>query len=157
MRSRPIGCATRWCSWAAGSRQRPSSWLALRERPAAPSDRDAEEIAKLRNRLREQGRRVRTAEDAAAAARTSRQQEIDRLSARVSEVTAEMSTWQQRALEAAGRADRLQQTVSALRDAAGGSRRTADRRLELLLSTVEAAASGLRREWELQRWRSRPG
>ena len=47
------------------------------------------------------------------------------------------------------RAQRAQEQLDRLRDADRGHREAAERRLDLLLQTVEGAAAGLRREWQL--------
>lgn len=107
------------------------------------------ELAKLRGRLREQGTRVRAAELAAAAAR----QELAELQARHTEHQQDVErmarVWQDKARAAEERAERAQHSLAELREAGARSRAAADRRLELLLGTLEGAAAGLRREWDL--------
>ena len=56
---------------------------------------------------------------------------------------------QARAEGAEARAESTTAALQRLREAKGDRRATSDRRLELLLSALEGAASGLRREWEL--------
>ncbi len=64
-------------------------------------------------------------------------------------LSTELTRSQERARLAAERADRTQEALGGLREQTGVRKATADRRLDLLLSTVEGAVSGLRREWEL--------
>jgi hypothetical protein len=108
-----------------------------------------EEIEKLRRRLREQGTRLRRAEQDAQIRDTQLSEELQGLRRQVAGLTEEAAGWQERARNAAERADRAQEALGRLREQAGLHKATADRRLDLLLSTVEGAVSGLRREWEL--------
>ena len=112
-------------------------------------DSGPDEADKLRRRLREQGTRLRQAELASAAAVDRVAQELGSLRAEVVRLATEVTTWQERARVAADRADRAQETLGRLREQTGQHKATADRRLDLLLSTVEGAVSGLRREWDL--------
>ena len=114
--------------------------------PASVADQESE---KLRKRLREQGTRVRQAELAAQSAVDRSAAELLSLRSEVSRLTVEVGNWQERARLAADRADRAQESLGRLRDQTGQHKATADRRLDLLLSTVEGAVSGLRREWDL--------
>lgn len=107
------------------------------------------EVEKLRKRLREQGTRVHAAEKAAQSAADRTAAERLSLRSEVARLTVEVGSWQERARLAADRADRAQESLGRLRDRAGQHKATADRRLDLLLSTVEGAVSGLRREWDL--------
>ena len=126
--------------------------MAEREQALArfASETDGEQVAdKLRRRLREQGTRLRQAVEAAQASSVAAQDELASLRREVVRLEGAMSSWQERARVAAERADRAQETLGLLRERSGRHRATADRRLELLLSTVEGAAAGLRREWDL--------
>jgi hypothetical protein len=114
--------------------------------PSAAAD---PEVEKLRKRLREQGTRVRQAEMSAQSATDRSAAEVLTLRSEVSRLTIELGNWQDRARLAAARADRAQESLGRLRDQTGQHKATADRRLDLLLSTVEGAVSGLRREWDL--------
>lgn len=116
--------------------------------PDAGSDR--EELDRLRRRLRDQGQRVRAAEDAAVTAVRALETEraaatVDLAAARAAEVAA-----RERADGAVRRADRAELRLAAVRERSPRTRTAGDRRLELLLATVETAAAGLRREWDLQ-------
>ncbi len=116
---------------------------------AAPPGSAADEVEKLRRRLREQGTRLRQAEEAARTSAAYAQDELGSLRAEVQRLTVEVTNLQERARLAAERADRAQETLGRLREQTGMHKATADRRLDLLLSTVEGAVSGLRREWDL--------
>ena len=107
------------------------------------------ELDKLRGRLREQGTRVRAAELAAAAAQDRLVELAARLDAEQIAVQQISDSWQQKLRAAEDRAERAQRALAELREAAGRDRAAADRRLELLLGTIEGAAAGLRREWDL--------
>jgi len=126
--------------------------MAEREQALArfASETDGEQEAdKLRRRLREQGTRLRQAVEAAQTSSVAAQDELASLRREVVRLEGAVSSWQERARVAAERADRAQETLGLLRERSGRHRATADRRLELLLSTVEGAAAGLRREWDL--------
>lgn len=110
---------------------------------------NAAELEKLRRRLREQGTRLRAAEETVAAAALRSSEELGSLRREVHRLTSEVNSWQERARLAAQRADRAQEGLGRVREQTGVRRATADRRLDLLLSTVEGAVSGLRREWNL--------
>ena len=116
--------------------------------PSAGADRD--EAERLRNRLREQGVRVRAAEQVAAEATRRREQDVAEWSARIAAAERAAQTERERASTAQEKADRAQLALAGLRESVVRSRTTSDRRLELLLTTVEGAAAGLRREWALQ-------
>ncbi len=122
------------------------------ERDAAVSSATAggaAEVDKLRQRLRDQGTRLRAAEQTATTVERAAQERAEQLQDQVRELTDEVVQWQEKALAATGRADRAQESLGRARDAAGVQRAAADRRLDLLLTTVEGAVSGLRREWSL--------
>lgn len=120
----------------------------------APSSRPGEgdptaAVEKLQRRLREQGTRLRRAEEAAADAGRRADEELAGLRGAVDRLTDEVAQWQERARLAEERADRAQLSLGRVREQTGRHRATADRRLELLLTTAEGAVSGLRREWNL--------
>ena len=106
-------------------------------------------VDKLQRRLREQGTRLRRAEEAAAEVEQRVADQLGELRAAVGRLTDEVALWQDRARQADDRATRAQQTLGRVREQVGQHRATADRRLELLLTTAEGALSGLRREWSL--------
>jgi hypothetical protein len=92
---------------------------------------------------------LRNAEEAAGEADRRADEQHVTLRADVDRLTDEVAQWQERARLAQDRADRAQQSLGLLREQTGRQRATADRRLELLLTTAEGALSGLRREWDL--------
>ena len=106
-------------------------------------------VDKLQRRLREQGTRLRTAEAAAGEADRRAEEQLAAFRAAVDRLTGEVTQWQERARLGEERADRAQQSLGRVREQVGRHRATADRRLELLLTTAEGAVSGLRREWNL--------
>jgi predicted RNA-binding protein with PIN domain len=79
-------------------------------------------------------------------------QAADRLAAAGAELDqarTEAEAWRMKAEAADARAESAAAGVQRIREARGDRRATSDRRLELLLSALEGAASGLRREWDL--------
>ena len=117
-------------------------------RTDAPDDPGAT-VDKLQRRLREQGTRLRRAEEAAGEAERRVADQLGELQAAVERLSEEVRQWQERARLAEERATRAQQTLGRVREQVGQHRATADRRLELLLTTAEGALGGLRREWSL--------
>ncbi len=117
--------------------------------PPEPVDPADDQLDKLRRRLREQGTRLRQAQEALGAAGRQSADELDGIRREVQRLAAEVSRWQERARLAAERADRAQEALGRLRERTGLHKATADRRLDLLLATVEGAVAGLRREWAL--------
>ncbi len=115
--------------------------------PAVPED-DAQ-LARLRKRLRDQGVRLRESELAAVDAERRFTAEVSRLSADLERSRSQLEQAQTKAQAESERADRAQETVARLRAEGQAARAHDDRRLDLLLSTVEGAMSGLRRELEL--------
>lgn len=104
---------------------------------------------RLRQRLREQGTKAR-----------ADRERIGELEAAVAEAAtvaegaltterAKTREWAERARLATDRADRAELGLGQARESGRESRALADRRLDLLLSTLEGAATGLRREWDL--------
>ncbi len=120
-----------------------------RRRQVDPTAAVEEQLEKLRRRLREQGTRLRQAEEAILGAGQVSADERDTLRREVQRLTAELTRSNERARLATERADRAQDALGRLREQTGVRRATADRRLDLLLTTVEGAVYGLRREWEL--------
>jgi len=108
-----------------------------------------DEAERLRRRSREQGTRLRQAELTAQTRDARAVEELQSLQEQLGALRADVATWQDRARTSTERADRAQETLGRLREQTGMHKVTADRRLDLLLATVEGAASGLRREWEL--------
>ena len=137
--------AVRYLEGALGQAQ---AELALRS-GADPAKDTSAAVEKLQRRLREQGTRLRKAEEAAGDAERRAEEQLADLRAAVGRLTDEVTVWQQRARAAEERADRAQHTLGRVREQTGRHRATADRRLELLLLTAEGAVSGLRREWNL--------
>jgi hypothetical protein len=115
-----------------------------------PADaEESAELERLRRRLRDQGARVKTAEQAAQAAADEVRRVREEAEARIAREQASTENWRGRAEREAQRADAARQALDRLRDQAGEERAIADRRLGLLLDAVEQAAAGLRREWRL--------
>ncbi|WP_420121189.1 NYN domain-containing protein, partial [Nakamurella sp.] len=117
----------------------------LAAQAAAPPVESGAEAERLKKRLREQGTRVREMQDQLAAER-SRAQALEQELARTRQ---QAQVWQEQARAAAGRADAAAENVRKLRETSDDRRAADDRRLDLLLQVLEAAASGLRREWDL--------
>ncbi len=130
-------------------KRRLSQVMAERDESRSLAAPTGEENEKLRRRLREQGTRLRQAEEAAQDAVRRTAAEIDSLGQEIRRLSGEVASAAERARLATERADRAQETLGRLREQTGLHKATADRRLDLLLSTVEGAVSGLRREWDL--------
>lgn len=109
-----------------------------------------EQVDRFRRRLREQGQRVRAAEDAAADAIRALESERARAAADLEGARAAEVAARERADAAVRRADRAELRLAAVQQRSPRTRAAGDRRLNLLLATVESAAAGLRREWDLQ-------
>jgi predicted RNA-binding protein with PIN domain len=121
-----------------------------RARAAGATPERSEEVAKLRARLREQGVRVRRAEDAAAEA-AARLAADRRAEHRELEDLRRERTRDREALGAAeARARRATAELETARRAAHEARRADDARLALLVDTVAGAAAGLRHELGLR-------
>lgn len=123
---------------------------------SADEKREAEHH-QLRRRVSEQGARLRAALDAQAAM----QREIAELGATAEQelaaVRAERDRERARADAERRRADRAAAEVAAARQAAREARQADEVRLELLIETLGAAVSGLRRELALGGGGPRPG
>jgi predicted RNA-binding protein with PIN domain len=115
--------------------------------PVPPPDADT--VDKLRQRLREQGSALKSARDAAVAAEERAGAELKVLRVAHDRVQAELRNARDRQAQEQARADRLQQQLETTRAADRSDRDAAHRRVELLLDTVDQAARGLRREWQL--------
>jgi len=115
----------------------------------APDVQTLTETERLRQRLRDQGTRVRDLQREVDARAMGDAERIAALAADLDRALGEGTAWRERAAAEAARADAAQQTVTRLREAVADRRANADRRLELLLGALEGAASGLRREWDL--------
>ncbi len=110
---------------------------------------DPAELDRLRRRLREQGSRVKAAEDRAEQAVAAATAERDQATAHAERERASAENWRARAEQEAHRADRARQALDRVREQAGQQRADTDRRIQLLLGTIEQAATGLRHEWQL--------
>ncbi len=104
---------------------------------------------RLRRRLRDQGAALRLAKLAAEQAQEQASVELKALRINHDRVVAELRHARERLQAEQVRADRAQDQVQYLRSAHTAEREAADRRLDLLLTTVEEASQGLRREWQL--------
>ncbi len=120
----------------------------------AAADRQAdpgttEEADRLRGRLRAQGTRVREAEQTAQRLQLDADRRIAELTAALSDAEAALTAAEKRAQQADELAERATKSLAAHRES--GEQRTSagDRRIDLLLSTISAAATGLRREWDV--------
>jgi len=107
------------------------------------------ETERLRQRLRDQGTRLRDLQQEVDAGGILAAEQISGLTAELDRARTETATWRQRAETEAVRADAAQERVTRMREATADRRAAADRRIELLLGALEGAASGLRREWDL--------
>ncbi|GAA4920985.1 putative RNA-binding protein with PIN domain [Actinomycetospora succinea] len=127
---------------------------AERDRARAAVDAAAEanqdEIAKLRARLREQGTRVRRAEDEAAELRAAREAGDGGLRAELEELRRDRDRQRELAAAADDRARRAADDLAHARRASVEARRADDARLALLVDTVAGAAEGLRQELGLR-------
>ncbi len=115
----------------------------------ARSEPDRQDADRLRQRLRDQGSRLRAEQDRAAAEARAAAAEAAELRAERDAATASAAGWQRTAEASVARAEAAAQTIQELRRSAGAHRARSDRRLELLLGALEGAAAGLRREWDL--------
>ena len=129
--------------------ERASAQLAARPSPGEP-ERDLGDVDRLRLRLREQGSRTRELQQELGSVRDSAAAAVEGAAAERDRAVAEAESWRQRAEAASARADAAGKVVERARRSAGERRAASDRRLELLLGALEGAASGLRREWDLQ-------
>ncbi len=119
-----------------------------RSRTATPDLSD--EVAKLRTRLREQGVRVRRAEDAAAEAAARLEDDRGDLQREVEDLRRERARDHDTVAAAETRARRAIADLESARRAAHEARHADDARLALLVDTVAGAAAGLRHELGLR-------
>ena len=117
--------------------------------PPPTTTADNAEVTRLRQRLREQGARARQAELDAQAALADAEQRLADAQAHAARQQASADNWRSRAEQEAHRADLARQALDRLREESGRERADADRRIDLLLDTVQRAAAGLRHEWRL--------
>ncbi|MDD7932943.1 NYN domain-containing protein [Actinomycetospora straminea] len=117
----------------------------------AAAEEGREEVAKLRARLREQGVRVRRAEDEAAALRDAQEAGHGGLRAELEELRRDRDRQRELAAAADDRARRAADDLASARRASVEARRADDARLALLVDTVAGAAEGLRQELGLRR------
>jgi predicted RNA-binding protein with PIN domain len=110
----------------------------------------SDEVAKLRSRLREQGVRVRRAEDTAAEAAARLEDDRGDLQREVEDLRRERTRGHEAVAAADARARRATAELESARRAANEARRADDARLALLVDTVAGAASGLRHELGLR-------
>ncbi|HEY2195632.1 MAG TPA: NYN domain-containing protein [Actinomycetospora sp.] len=118
---------------------------------AAESTPDlSDEVAKLRTRLREQGVRVRRAEDAAAEATARLADDRGEEHRELEDLRRERARDREALAAAEARARRATAELETARRAAHEARRADDARLALLVDTVAGAAAGLRHELGLR-------
>lgn len=117
---------------------------------AAAADESREEVTKLRARLRDQGVRVRRAEDEVGRARVAVTSGEGELRRELAEACRERDRHREAAVAAENRARRADEDLATARRSALEARRADDARLALLLDTVTGAASGLRHELGLR-------
>ena len=129
--------------------ERLTSELESARRQGAPDAQGGADTERLRQRLRDQGTRLRELQQEVDAGATVAAERITELTAELERARAETATWRQRAETEAARADAAQEQVSRMREASTDRRAASDRRIELLLGALEGAATGLRREWDL--------
>jgi hypothetical protein len=129
--------------------ERLTSELESARRQGAPDAQAMADTERLRQRLRDQGTRLRDLQQEVDAGATLAAERVTELTADLERARAEAATWRQRAETEAVRADAAQERVSRMREASTGRRAASDRRIELLLGALEGAATGLRREWDL--------
>ena len=118
---------------------------------AAGSGVAGDEVDKLRRRLRDQGSRLRQAEQVASECQRLADEQAGAHRREIDRLTDEVANWQERSRLAGERADRAQESVGRLREQNFAQKATDDRRLDLLLATADGAIAGLRREMDLTR------
>jgi len=129
--------------------ERLTSELESARRQGTPDVQVRADTERLRQRLRDQGTRLRDLQQEVDAGAASAAARIEELTAELERARSESAAWQQRAETETGRADAAQEQVSRMREASSDRRAASDRRIELLLGALEGAATGLRREWDL--------
>jgi len=129
--------------------QRLTAELESARRQGAPDAQAMADTERLRQRLRDQGTRLRELQQEVDAGARLAAERITALTAELDRARTETAAWRQRADTEAVRADAAQEQVSRMREASTDRRAVSDRRIELLLGALEGAATGLRREWDL--------
>lgn len=122
---------------------------------AADTERD-NEIQRLRAKVREQGSRLRAAQDAAAEARRELAELRVAAEQRVSSAEAAAERERARAVAERTRAARASEAATDAQEVAWSARRADEARLELLVETMAGAVDGLRRELSLAAGGPRP-
>jgi predicted RNA-binding protein with PIN domain len=116
-------------------------------------DATSQRLDRLQQRLRAQGVALREARDELIRVReqaaTAAAQAQAELRSTADRALAEAKVLRERLAAEQTRAQRTQEQLDRVRDVDRSGRAAADRRLDLLLQTVEGAATGLRREWQL--------
>jgi len=115
---------------------------------AVDAERD-HEIQRLRAKVREQGSRLRDAQDAAAEARRELTELREAAEKRVSVAEAAAERERARAAAERTRATRASEAATDAQEIASSARRADEARLELLVETLAGAVDGLRRELSL--------
>jgi predicted RNA-binding protein with PIN domain len=117
--------------------------------PDAVTTDSTAEADRLRLRLRSQGTQIRELREQLAVQATQAADQLAAATAELDRAGADAESWRLKAEAADARAEIAVTGLQRIREAKGDRRATADRRLELLLSALEGAAAGLRREWDL--------
>ncbi len=128
-----------------------------REQARTAGDQRDAEYQQLRRRVSEQGAKLRSALDAAAAAEVTLAERDRAAQAELAAVRAERDRERARAEAERRRADRAATEVAAARQAAREARQADEVRLGLLVDTLGGAVAGLRRELALGGGGPRPG
>jgi hypothetical protein len=108
-----------------------------------------DELDRMRRRYREQGSRLRAAQDATQAAERELAELRERSTAELAAAIAERDRARERTVAERARAARASDEVTGARQAAREARQADEVRLELLVDTLAGAVSGLRRELAL--------
>ncbi|MFN2497230.1 MAG: NYN domain-containing protein [Pseudonocardiaceae bacterium] len=127
-------------------RQERDAAAAAAQRAGAAAETEA---SRLRNRLREQGVRLREALDRADEAATDGDAELAEARRDVAVMQAQLDRERERAEAASRRAERAEADAELARQALREARTADEVRLRLLVDTVAGAVSGLRRELAL--------
>lgn len=116
----------------------------------------ADEVNKLRGRLREQGMQLRQAKDAAEEARAGISEAGAQRDAEIAALRAQLERERQRVATERARAERAVVEAEMARQSAREARAADEVRLSLLVDTIEGAVGGLRRELSLGASKRRP-
>lgn len=106
----------------------------------------ADEVDKLKGRLREQGTRLREARDDAEQARHEVARNVDTREEELDELRNALEWERSRAATERARADQAEADVAKARESAREAREADEVRLALLLDTLDGATDGIRRE-----------